>query len=262
MKLIHGDSLSVLSKLPDNCVDCVVTSPPYAKQREYTGYAADDFDKFLLPIMSEVLRVLKPTGSAFVNIKEHCHDGQRSLYVYKLIIALTENRWRFVDEFVWQKTNPFPTGSKRRLKDGWERVYHLTKSKDYRFYPDSVLIKSESKWLDSEKRRKNKGDHNTNNGSGMNMSKRVVTDMVRPSNVLVGSTSNINIAHPAVFPEYLPEFFIKLSTTGGDVVLDPFAGSGTTGVVCSKIGRSFIGIDNHLPFIELARSRLNDSSPA
>jgi site-specific DNA-methyltransferase (adenine-specific) len=89
-----------------------------------------------------------------------------------------------VDEYIWNKTNPFPTGNKKRLKDGFERCLHFAKTKDYKFFPDAVRMKSTSKWAGDNKRRKNKGAHRTTNGSGMNMSRRIVGDLVRPSNVL------------------------------------------------------------------------------
>ena len=163
---------------------------------------------------------------------------------------------RFVDEYIWNKTNPFPTGSKKRLKDGFERVLHFTKTNDYKFNPTNVLVKSTSKWLKSEKRRKNKGVHDTTNGSNMNMQKRIASDMVRPSNVITGSSSNINISHPAVFPDYLPDFFIKLMTDTGDTVVDPFMGSGTTGISAKKLNRDFVGIELDPEYFKLAKERI------
>lgn len=254
--LLQGDSSKELSKLLSESVDLIVTSPPYAKQRGYNGYDASAFNDFLMPILNECKRVLKDSGSLVLNIKEHCSKGQRSLYVYHLVIAMVEAGWRLVDEFVWYKTNPFPTGSSKRLKDSWERIFHFTKSNNYKFLPNEVLIPSESKWLESDKKRKNKGEHKTTNGSNMNMSKRVVSDMVRPSNVIKGSTSNTNIAHPAVYPLYIPEFFIKLMSEEGDTILDPFLGSGTTGISAINLNRNFIGIELDSSFFDLSKKRI------
>lgn len=258
-QLYNGDCLVELKHVPDSTVDLIITSPPYAKQRDYTGYRADEFDKFLMPIMQECMRVLKPTGNLVLNIKEHVDNGQRHLYVYKMVIMMVEQYgWRFTDEFVWNKTNPFPTGAKTRLKDGWERILHFTKSKSYKFFPENVLVKSESKWLESEKKRKNRGVHNTTNGSNMNMSRRIASDMVRPSNVLTMSTSNKNIGHPAVFPIGIPDFFIKLMTEKNDFVLDPFMGSGTTGISCAKLERNFIGIELDDVYFTLAKKLIEE----
>jgi DNA modification methylase len=90
------------------------------------------------------------------------------------------------------------------------------------------------------------------------MSKRISSDMVRPSNVLTGSSSNANIGHPAVFPDYLPEFFIKVATDRGDIVGDMFMGSGTTGVACNKLNRDFVGIELDNKYFEIAKERMNE----
>lgn len=195
-------------------------------------------------------------GSIVINIKEHVTKGSRDLYVLKMIIHLVEELGlNFVDEFIWVKTNPFPTGAKTRFKDGYERCLQFTKGK-HAFYPEQCLVKSTSKWLEGEKRRSNKGEHNTNNNSGMNMSKRIASDMVRPSNVITGTSSNLNIGHPAVYPEYLPEYFIKAMTKEGDIVGDMFMGSGTTGLVACNTGRKFVGIELDEDFYNLSNDRI------
>lgn len=120
---------------------------------------------------------------------------------------------------------------------------HFTKTADFQFFPESVRAKSTSKSAGDNELRKSKGAHNTNNGSGMNMSKRITGDLVRPSDVITIPTSSLNIGHPAVYPIGLPEFFIKLMSKEGDVVVDPFLGSGTTALVALKLGRRFLGIE-------------------
>lgn len=256
--LINDDCLIAMKTIGDGEIDAWITSPPYAKQRDYNGAESGDYINFVSPIFKEALRTLSDDGSIFWNIKEHCKDGQRDLYVLKMILHFVEDLGaRYVDEFIWVKTNPFPTGSKTRLKDGYERVLHFTKSKNHKFFPSNVMIKSESKWLEGEKRRKNKGEHNVSNGSGMNMSKRIASDMVRPSNVITGTTSNENIGHPAVFPLYLPEFFINLSTNEGDVVGDMFMGSGTTGMAARNLKRNFVGMEMDNGYFKIAQDRIN-----
>jgi len=258
IKLMQGDCLGRMKELPDESVDLWVTSPPYAKQRNYNGAESENYINFISHIFIEAMRTLKKDGSIFINIKEHCVKGVRDLYVFKMIIHFADDLgFRFVDEYIWNKTNPFPTGAKTRLKDGYERVLHFTKNKKYKFYPNSVLVKSESKWLEGEKRRANKGPHNTTNGSGMDMSKRICGDLVRPSNVITGTSSNANIGHPAVFPTYIPEFFIKLTTNEGDTVGDMFMGSGTTGVACKNLNRRFIGIELDEQYFKIAQERIS-----
>lgn len=255
--IIKGDCLDKMQMIEDESVDLWVTSPPYAKQRNYNGAASDKYIEFISPIINAAVSKMKNTGSLVINIKEHSNNGSKDLYVFKLIIHLVEVLGlRFVDEHIWVKTNPYPTGCKSRLKDGYERLLHFTKGSGYQYFPENCLVKSESKWLKSDMARTNKGSHSTTNGSGMNMSKRACSEMVRPSNVITGTTSNINIGHPAVYPDYLPEFFIKLMTKEGDTVGDMFMGSGTTGIACKNLKRKFIGIELDDSYFDIAKGRL------
>lgn len=256
--IINGDCLEVLAALPPDSVDLIMTSPPYAEKRKkaYGGIPADKYVEWFLPRAEQFKRVLKPTGSFILNIKESCQDGERQTYVLELVLALRKQGWRWVEEYIWNKTNPFPTGSQRRLKDGFERCFHFAKSKDFLFFPDEMKVKSSSEYVDQNRRRKNQGAHTTNNGSGMRMSKRVTDDMVRPSTVITLACSCINIGHPAAFPSALPAFFIGLMTKPGDTVLDPFNGGGTTTLAAKKLGRHWIGVELAAPYCLLARERL------
>lgn len=242
--MICADCLAYMKTMPEESVDLVVTSPPYAQQRKkaYGGIDENDFPLWFLDISREIYRILKPTGSFVLNIKEHVENGRRSTYVLKTLLLLSEV-FIWNDTYIWNKTNPFPTGSKKRLKDGFEYCFLFTKTKEYKFYPNNVLVKSTSKYLVSEKRRKNNGSHDVSNGSGMNMSRRYVSDMVRPSNVISFPTDTTNHSHPATFPLALPDFFIRLLTEEGDLVYDPFAGSGTTLRAAENLGRHYLGTD-------------------
>jgi site-specific DNA-methyltransferase (adenine-specific)/site-specific DNA-methyltransferase (cytosine-N4-specific) len=258
--VIHGDCLSTLTELYSSngeFADLLIFSPPYAQQRKniYGGIPEVDYPNWMLTIVRAGMKVLKPTGSLVINIKEHVNGGVRSLYVLEATLLLARE-FRYVDEHIWHKTNPFPTGSRKRLKDGFERCLHFTKTADYQFYPDSVREKSTSKWAGDNERRKNKGAHNTTNGSGMNMSKRITGELVRPSNVITMPASSLNLKHPAVFPIGLPDFFIRLMTKEGDVVVDPFLGSGTTALAAVKLGRQFLGIERNEEYVRLAESRI------
>jgi len=259
---MQGDCLERMKEIESGSVDLWMTSPPYAKQRDYNGAESWEYIDFISPIVKLAMEKLSNGGSLVLNIKEHVKNGSRDLYVMKMIIHFVEVLGlTFVDEYIWVKTNPFPTGAKTRFKDGYERCLHFTNGK-HNFYPKHCLTKTTSKWAESEARRKNKGKHTTTNGSGMNMSKRVVIDMVRPSNVITGTSSNKNIGHPAVYPEYLPEFFIKAMTKDGNVVGDMFMGSGTTGVACANLNRDFIGIEKDLDYFNIALERIEKAQKA
>jgi DNA modification methylase len=260
-QVIHGECISKLSELYSThgeFADLLIFSPPYTQQRQnaYGGISEKDYPDWMLSVVRAGMKVLKPSGSLVINIKEHASNGVRSLYVLKTTLLLAEE-FRYVDEFIWNKTNPFPTGSKKRLKDGFERCLHFTKNPDYKFFPDNVRTKSVSKWAGDNERRKNKGAHNTSNGSGMNMSKRVTGELVRPSNVITMPASGLNIGHPAVFPIGLPEFFINLMTEPGDIIVDPFLGSGTTALAALQLGRKYIGIEQSDDYVRLAESRID-----
>jgi site-specific DNA-methyltransferase (adenine-specific) len=258
-KIIRGDCLSVLSELhaeSGDFADLLVTSPPYAEQRKesYGGIPEDVYPDWMLSVVQAGMKILKPSGSFVINIKEHAKEGVRSVYVLETVLRLAKE-FRFVEEFIWNKTNPFPTGNKKRLKDGFERCLHFTKSENFQFFPDAVRAKSTSRWAGSNERRKNKAGFATTNGSGMGMSRRITGDLVRPSNVITLPSSCINIGHPATFPVELPEFFIRLMTKEGDLVIDPFMGSGTTGIAARRLGRNFLGIELDENYVRLANRR-------
>lgn len=257
--VICGDCTEVLKELKELelMFNAVITSPPYAEQRKdsYDSVSPDEYPEWYTFVSTDIMNVLREDGSYFFNIKEHVNKGARDLYVYETIIKLAKS-YNYSDEYIWAKTNPFPTGAKTRLKDGFERIYQFNHTSKYKFFPDEVKVQSTSKYLESEKRRKNKGTHNVTNGSEMNMGRRVAEDMVRPSNVLTCSTSNLNIGHPAVFPIDIPNFYIKLSTEVGDWVLDPFGGSGTTALSAIQLGRNCILIEKSEEYYNLIVNRL------
>ncbi len=113
-KIFHGDCLQVLKDLPDNCVDLIMTSPPYADRRKqtYGGVKPEDYVDWFLPISEQLLRVLKPTGTFILNIKENVENGERSTYVLELILALRKHGWFWTEEFVWHKKIRFPANGR------------------------------------------------------------------------------------------------------------------------------------------------------
>lgn len=249
--LYQGDCLEILPTLGK--VDVMITSPPYAEQRDYKGMPASEYPDWAVKWVNLGLNL---APNIFVNIKEHSSKGCRSLYVYKMVMAIVDSGADWVDEFVWVKTNPFPIGGTKRLKDGFERVYQFGGAP---LYPDQVAEKSKSKWAGDNERRGNKSSFSTNNGSGMDMGSRIVGDLVRPSNVVTFPTECRSTSHPAVFPIDLPRFFVSLATAKGGSVIDPFMGSGTTGVACMNLGREFIGIELEPKYFDIACERITQA---
>jgi site-specific DNA-methyltransferase (adenine-specific)/site-specific DNA-methyltransferase (cytosine-N4-specific) len=262
--VILGDCLNVLKKLPDNSVDLIVTSPPYADQRKstYGGINPDKYVEWFLPISKELLRVLKPKGTFVLNIKEKIVSGERHTYVMELIIEMRKQGWFWTEEFIWHKKNCFPGKWPNRFRDSWERLLQFNKQKDFNMYQEEVMVpmgdwaKTRLKNLsETDKRRDNS---RVGSGFGKNVSKWVGRELAYPTNVLVMATESSNKKHSAVFPKELPSWFIKLFTKPGDVVLDPFLGSGTTSIVSFQADRNSIGIEIDEQYHKLAIENINE----
>jgi len=244
-----GDSEKILKKLPDNSVDLIFTSPPYADQRKstYGGIHPDKYVEWFSPISKELLRVLKPSGTFVLNIKEKVVKGERSTYVMELILEMRKQGWLWTEKFIWHKKNSFPGKWPNRFRDSWERLLQFNKDKKFEMYQEEVMVpmgdwaKSRLKNLsDTDKRR---DESKVGSGFGKNISNWVDRKKAYPSNVLHLATECNNKKHSAAFPEALPEWFIKLFTKEEDVVLDPFMGSGTTNFVAQRMNRNSIGIE-------------------
>lgn len=259
-KIYHGDVSDLIKSVPNNSVDLVITSPPYAMKRsEIFGHniSYDEYVEWLYSLSREFMRVLKKNGSFVLNIKEGVVKGRKETHVLKYLLKMAEDGY-WTDTFVWAKTNPYPTGNKKRLKDGFEYCFHFTKSSKYNYYPNNCLVPANPKWLKDNLRRSNKGKHDVKNKSGLNMAVRTCNSMVRASNVLTLATNTINIDHPATYPVGLPQFFIKLMTRANDLVMDPFMGSGTTALACLMENRNFIGFDSKKEYVDMALERIEE----
>lgn len=261
-----GDSKKVLKLIPENSVDLIFTSPPYADQRKntYGGIHPDEYVDWFLPITEQLLRVLKPTGTFILNIKEKVVEGERSTYVMELILAMRKQGWLWTEEFIWHKKNCYPGKWPNRFRDAWERLLQFNKDKRFSMYQDEVMVpmgnwaKSRLKNLsETDKRRDNS---KVGSGFGKNISNWLERDKAYPSNVLHLATECSNKNHSAAFPEELPEWFIKLFTKEGDVVLDPFMGSGTTNFVANRMKRHSIGIEIVPEYYEMVKEQITPVS--
>ncbi len=261
-RLILGDCREKLKELPDDSVDLIFTSPPYADSRAntYGGIKPDEYVDWFLPISAELLRVLKPTGTFILNIKEKVVNGERHTYVIELILAMRKQGWLWTEEFIWHKKNCYPGKWPNRFRDAWERLLQFNKTRKFHMYQEAVMIPIGS-WAERRLKKLSPTDLQRDPSRvGSGFAKRVANwlgrEKVYPTNVLHLSTETKNRHHSAVFPEALPEWFIKLFTKEGDWVLDPFMGSGTTVRVAQKLGRNAIGIEILPEYFALAQQQI------
>jgi DNA modification methylase len=262
--IILDDCRHALKDIEDNSVDMVFTSPPYADKRKncYDTIRTDNYVNWFLPIACHIKRILKPTGSFFLNIKPHTENGERSLYVFDLICQLKQEvGFMFIDEFCWTK-NAFPGNLKGRFKNGFEPIYHFTKSKPdiIKFNPLACGTPVKEESLARAKRKQCGFPKNNSGMAAINADNLLNLKLARPSNVInihnVSNQFSDKQNHPATFPEKLVEFFVLSFTDENDLVLDPFAGSGTVGLVCKKLNRKYVLIDNKKEYVDLIKKRL------
>lgn len=264
--------------LPNNSIDLVITSPPYSDRRKSTYGAVhpDKYVEWFLPISEQLYRVLKPTGSLILNIKEHVRGGERETYVLELILALKKQGWLWTEEYCWYKKNSYPGKWPNRFRDSWERCLHFTKNKKFKMYQDAVKVPI-GDWAQSRFKSMTENDFirhvsRTNSKFGRNVSHWLSKRKVYPHNVLVFEkehyvepTTVINFAtecsnrnHSAVFPIELPSWFIRLFTKKGDTVLDPFVGIGTTAMAALLLGRRYIGIEASPEYVREATTNIEE----
>jgi len=264
-RVINGDCLEVMRAMPDSMVSLVVTSPPYADSRKntYGGIHPDNYVEWFLPRAAEFYRTLKDDGSFILNSKEKVVAAERHTYVLELIIALREQGWLWTEEYMWHKKNCAPGKWPNRFRDAWERCLHFTKQKKFKMYQEAVMVPT-GDWAKSRLKNLSETDKIRDNskvgsGFGKNISNWLGRDMAYPSNVLHLATECGNKNHSAAFPKELPTWFIKLFTEEGDLVLDPFAGSGTSCVAAYELNRNYIGIELKEDYFQQALANITEA---
>jgi site-specific DNA-methyltransferase (adenine-specific) len=261
-EVYQGDSREILKRFPDGYFALIVTSPPYAdaRKKHYDAISPDSYVQFMLSFHEQFWRVLADDGSFILNMKDKVVGGVRHRFVWHTVEGLAQLGWLCIDDYLWVKPNAMPGYWANRLRDEWEYCFHLTKKAKFAMYQDAVRRQIGS-WAPKRLARltgKSNERHNSENASGFG---RDLRNWINKDTVLPGNTVSIplvgkNMGHPAAFPVGLPEFFIRLLSKPGDVVLDPFAGSGSTGLAAERLNRNVVLIDTKAEYYETMKSRL------
>lgn len=260
-----GDCLPIIRKLPDESLDLVITSPPYDGQPKYGDGERYDrawYEGFFLNVTGELLKKLKPHGSFVLNYRSKRHGSERGTLQYELVFWLREQGYLFCEDFVWGKPSPPPGRFNRFLKDAVEYCFQFAKTPRWQFFPEHCL--APARWDAKDRERRKRLAHNyvrVNEPSGQGR-KRVQAgpDLVRPSTLLTleAEFSPNPTLHPARFPVGLPDFFIRLLTQPGQMILDPFAGTGTTAVAAERLERRWIVTEVNPSYAATLPTRLKD----
>lgn len=322
-KIICGNCLKLIKKIPRNSINLIITSPPYFKQRDYGGYdeeignekKVEEYVDNLLILFHECVRIIKKDGSIIFNIGDKYEKSSLLLAPYRFAIKVLEKEpVKLINDITWVKLNPTPRQYKRRLVSSTEPFFHFVKSDDYYYNFDDFM-----NLLD--------GIKNKRNGNGNNIGKKyfelieksdlseeqkkkaveklkdVISEVKmgkiysfrmkikgihslpfggqqggRKTQILTNGFTIIKIhgnsikrdiiesavetikgaKHPAIYPEHIIWELLKLLTRKGDIVLDPFIGSGTTAIACKKSGRDYIGFDISSEYCKSAEKRLKE----
>lgn len=281
-KAILADSLAYMPELPDSSVNLIMTSPPYALhfKKEYGNANQDFYIKWFLPFAREFKRLLTDEGSLVIDIGGAWQPGRptRSLYHFELLIALCkEVGFYLAQEFFWYNPGKIPAPAewvnvrKIRVKDAVNCVWWLSKTPHPKANNQKVL----QEYSPDMKRLLKKGYKPKVRPSGHIITKKFKDNGGSiPSNIFICGNNDANghymelckergiKPHPARFPIQLPVFFLRFLTDAGDLVLDPFAGSNTTGQACEEEGRKWIALERERKYLMGGKLRFELPSEA
>ncbi|WP_455121933.1 DNA-methyltransferase [Rothia dentocariosa] len=275
-KIINDDALAGLSQVDDNSIQLTVTSPPYYRLRSYSGCdneigweeSVGEYVDRLCNVFKILLKKTAPEGVLFLNLGDSYVEGQLAGVPWRVAIALQDVGWILRSDIIWHKPNAMPSSVKNRPTPDHEYIFMFAKSKHYKYNQDSIR-EPHVTFSENSKMRGGRGHFGKRGGTpekGKNQGNSNLHDArwdqaFHPFGRNKRTVWNIPLgkfrgAHFAVFPESLVEICIKAGSDIDDIVCDPFAGSGTTGVVALKLGRRFIGVELFSEYCTLAEDRL------
>lgn len=280
-QVLLGDVRLVANELPIDCFQAIITSPPYYNLRDYSNgtnensaeigkeEAAEDYVKNLVGVFRQLKRTLTHDGLVWLNLGDTYRNKSLLGMPWRVALALQDDGWILRSDIIWHKPNAMPSSIKDRPTTDHEYVFLFAKNSDY--YYDADAIREPHKTFSEEsKMRGGRGHFGKVNGTpeaGKNTGNSNLHDgrwdqAFHPKGrnrrtVWEIPLSKFKDAHFAVYPEKLVEICLLASTRVNDIVLDPFAGSGTTGVVACKNDRKFLGIELVEKYQKMAQERIN-----
>lgn len=263
-RIYQGNSLDLLKQLDGNSIDLVITSPPYADLKVYVdnpGVLADQYVEWFLPYCNEICRVIKPTGSFILNINDKVEGGFRHPYVFELISEIHKRTdLKLFERLFWNKMKGLPNRS--RFGDRVEYLFWFAKERGFKFNIDEMRTEYSEKSIQRMKNPLKKRFARTEENQKSDEYKEWAPNPkgALPTTLVNISSESKRIAdnHVAVYPVELVKYFIKGSTEEGDLVLDPFIGTGTTAVACKELGRNWLGFELQNEYVEVANRRIEE----
>jgi len=267
LEILEGDAIELIKLQESNTVDLIVTSPPYEDMKKYgndvENLTGENYVNWLLSLFVEVERVLKPSGSLILNINDKCNSGYRSTVIFDLISRNNrETKLKLYDTYIWYKTACMPNSGAKRFRNNFEYIFHFCKdTKKMKFYMNRVLVPSVS----GGKKQMIGRQYQNADGIQCNEYREITMPLMsRPDNMFFFKTAAASrdnkIKHPAPFNKELPAYFINLLTDENDLVVDPFSGTGSTGIACKESNRNYIGYEENPMYAEFSRERLKNKS--
>ena len=258
-KCILGDAAEILQSFENESVDLVVTSPPYDNLRHYNNSLDNWNHKTFQKIAEELARVIKNGGVIVWNVADKVEKGSLTGTSMRQALYFMECGLNLNDEMIWLKANPLPVVSQPRYSPRYEKMFIFSKGKPNTFNP--IMRPCKSAGLQYNSTVKIIGGESGRKHKSFTVNKETVDYnvwefAVATNKVLYKMNDGREIKHPAVFPMELPLRHIQSWTNEGDIVLDPFAGSGTTLLAAKELKRNFIGIEKNEDYYEIIRQRL------
>ncbi|MCY3543828.1 MAG: site-specific DNA-methyltransferase [Chloroflexi bacterium] len=277
---IHqGNALDTLRRMPSASVNCIVTSPPYYMQRDYSTpiqigneKSPAEYARNLQEVFAECSRVLKSDGTLWLNIGDKYVDGELLGMPWRVALALKDNGWLLRSDIIWHKPNAMPSSVKNRPTTDHEYVFLFAKNHEYHYDIDAIrephiTFSEESRMKGGRGHfgKRNGTPENGKNSGNANLHNGRWDQAFHPKGRNRRTVWNIPLSksretHFAVFPERLVELCVSAGCPQDGIVLDPFIGSGTTAIVTQRLGRRYIGIDSNPEYCEMARNRLLQGS--